>query len=269
MILLRQITDRLVLQPTRYPVYSFGKSPRQLPFRKGALEIWTRRWGCETSDEAAVFVLKFTGTGGRAERATIAPLDYWDDVRAEFWAVNPPGYGGSSGRASLKYLAEAGAAAYDELRRIAGDRPIIVSGNSLGTVTALHLAATRDVAGLILRNPPPLRQMILGRHGWWNLWLGAALIAAHVPDSLCSVRNAGRCTAPAIFVTSARDRVVPPFYQLRILRAYAGKKRVLVLDDADHDTRLTPVEQQRFEQLVGWLRARTGLSVPAVRELCV
>jgi len=29
-------------------------------------------------------------------------------------------------------------------------------------------------ADLILTNPPPLRQLIMGHYGWWNLWLAAA-----------------------------------------------------------------------------------------------
>ena len=256
-MLARLIADRLVLQPTTHPVFSFGKSRRFVQFGQRELEIWTQRVGAVESEDVDVFVLKFSGTAGRAERASSHPLDHWTGLRAELWSVNPPGYGGSSGRASVRYLAEAGKAAYDAISEIAEGRPIIVTGNSLGSATALHVGASRDVAGLILRNPPPLRQMIVGLHGWWNLWLGAAIIAREVPHSLCSIHNARRCQAPAVFVMSEKDRTVPPYYQLKVLRAYGGKKRVLVLDGADHGTTaMCPDAQRRYDRLLDWLRDR-------------
>jgi hypothetical protein len=39
------------------------------------------------------------------------------------------------------------------------------------------VAANRPCAGLVLTNPPPLRNMILQRFGWWNLWLLATPVA--------------------------------------------------------------------------------------------
>lgn len=49
--------------------------------------------------EAELFVLKFNGNGGRAERASIHPLDFWSDRPGEVWSHNPPGYGASGGKA--------------------------------------------------------------------------------------------------------------------------------------------------------------------------
>jgi len=43
-------------------------------------------------------------------------------------------------------------------------------------VAALSVAARRPVAGLVLQNPPPLRQLIMGHYGWWNLWLVAGAV---------------------------------------------------------------------------------------------
>lgn len=256
--MLTQIADRLIFRPTRHPVSSLGKDRRLVRAGGGYVEAWTQRVGGFDSDEMDVFVLKFSGQGGRAERSSCEPLDNWPDLRGEIWSVNPPGYGGSSGRASLRSLAEAGAAAYHDIRAIAGERPLIVMGNSLGAVIALYLAANFSVQGLVLRNPPPLRQLIVGKHGWWNLWVGAMLVSTQVPDYLCSISNAARCDEiPAVFVGSARDRIVPPSYQAKIVRVYAGPKRMMRLRHATHSTAMNSAEQDRYRSELDWLRERS------------
>ena len=129
----------------------------------------------------------------------------------------------------------------------------MVVGNSLGGLSALYLAAVRPVDALVVRNPPPLRELILGRHGWWTLGLGARLIARQVPEELCPVANARRATAPLVFVTSAKDRLVPPRYQQPLFDAYAGEKQRLTLDEADHATPMTEEEIGRYRKLLEWL----------------
>src|SRR5213076_1731280 len=108
----------------------------------------------------------------------------------EVWGVNYPGFGGSSGPARLARIGPASLAAYDELRKVAGTRPIFVFGASLGSTADLHIAAQRPVAGLILHNPPAIRQMILRQFGWWNLWLLAGPLALQIPRELDSIANA-------------------------------------------------------------------------------
>ena len=254
--MITQIADRLILQPTRNPVSALGKERRLIRCREGFIEVWTQRIGATTNDDADVFVLKFSGTSGRAERSNHQPLDSWPDMCGEVWSVNPPGYGGSSGRASLRTIAAAGKSAYDEITSVAQGRPLILMGTSLGTITALYLAANFPVAGIVLRNPPPLRQLIVGRHGWWNLWVGAMLlVSTQVPDYLCSIRNASQCKdVPAVFVGSARDQIVPPNYQARIVKAYVGPKRIMRLRKANHSTPMNAVEQIRYRQELQWLR---------------
>jgi pimeloyl-ACP methyl ester carboxylesterase len=103
----------------------------------------------------------------------------------------------------------------------------VVYGNSIGTTVALHVAASRPVAGTVLQNPPPLRRMILERHGWWNLWLIALPVALSVPGDLDSVASAESVRAPGVFVTSQDDDTIPPSYQDHVFEAYAGPKQRL------------------------------------------
>ena len=259
--MITQIADRLILQPTRNPLSSMGKDRRVIHYKNGFIEAWTQKVGI-TANDPDVFVLKFAGTDERAERTNYQPLDSWPDLSGEVWSVNPPGYGGSSGRATLRTFAAAADAAYEDIARQADGRPLILVGTSLGCISARYLAARVPISGMVLRNPPPLRQLIVGEHGWWNLWVGAMLVSTQVPDSLCSIRNASRCQGiPAVFVGSARDRIVPPNYQARIVKAYSGPKRIMRLRKANHSTPMNAIEQIRFRNEMEWLRMRALQSV--------
>ena len=127
-------------------------------------------------------------------------------------------------------------AAYDALKKHAGERPIFVSGNSIGTTASLYLAAHRPVAAMVLRNPPPLRQLVLGNYGWWNLWLAAGPFALQTPHELDSLENASKVKAPAVFILSDGDTIVPPRFQKRVVDAYGGEKRLVHLHNANHNT---------------------------------
>lgn len=269
---LQRLVNKLVLKPTTHSVEAEGAVRRLVPFESGHIEVWMQRAGMpagangslsEAADDVQLFLLKFVGNAGRAERAGSQPADYWG-LPAEVWAVNLPGYGGSTGPAGVRRIAPAARAVYGELQRMAAGRPIVVAGNSLGTTAALHLAATHSVAGLILRNPVPLRQLIVGRHGWWNLWLPAMLLASQVPAELGCARNAARTRAPAIFVLSSADRLVPPRYQRRIIDAYAGDKCLLVLEGAEHHTPMTEAQEREYARHLDWLLPRAVASGKSV-----
>ena len=250
------LADRLVLMPTRHQVDAGGKQRRMIPFGNGHLEAWTLRSGNVSATEIAdLFILKFNGNASRAELASEHPADVWADLNCEVWAVNTPGYGGSSGTARLKLLARAADTAYDAIAREAAGRPILVSGNSLGTTMALYLAARHPIAGLLLRNPVPLRMLIYERYGWWNLYLGSGLIAWQVPADLDAVANAQKCRAPALFVQSGADTLVPPAFQRRVIEAYGADSQTFVVEGAEHHTPILGNQLSAYSEALGWLRA--------------
>jgi pimeloyl-ACP methyl ester carboxylesterase len=225
---------------------------RTVDFEGGELEIWTVRGGPAGEGAPDFFVLSFIGNGDRAEEWAPLESDTWRDRSAEIWIVNYPGYGRSTGPAALERIAPSALAAYDELRNVAADRPILVSGNSLGCAVALHVAASRPVAGAILRNPPPLRSLILGRYGWWNLWIGAGIVACQVPSELDSIANARKVSAPALFISAGDDDVVPSSYQQEVFDAYAGDKQI-VLFGGDHDSYVGPGRNAILKGALEWL----------------
>ena len=97
MSVLKRLADKIILQPTNHFLPARGKTRRMVGVGNDEVEVWVQRTqGGELhdGDRADLFVLKFPGTGGRAERASEHPADCWPSLAAEVWAVNPPGYGG-------------------------------------------------------------------------------------------------------------------------------------------------------------------------------
>jgi hypothetical protein len=223
--------DKLLLHPSTNAVDARGATRIDIPRPGGGIiEAWDARSAGAQSAAPQAVVLEFTGNGTRAEQVAIYVASRWGDHAVESWTVNFPGYGQSTGPAQLDRIPPMALEAFDAISKLAAGRPIIVCGNSLGTTAALYVAANRNVAGLVLQNPPPLRQLLLGHYGWWNLWLVAGPVALEIPSGLDSIANAGRCHEPAVIFTSQRDDYVPPAYHRKVIDAYAGPKRVVLLD---------------------------------------
>ena len=201
----------------------------------GALEIWKERSPGAIANEPKAFVLAFVGNASRAEWDAGEVAGQWGDQPVEIWAVNYPGYGGSAGSASLASIAPAALAAFDAMKQQAGNRPTFIAARSIGTTAALYVAAHRNIDGVILHSPPPLRSLIMGEFGWWNLWLAAIPVSLGVPADLDSIENAKHVTAPGVFIITEADRLVPPPYQQKIVDAYGGPKQIVALPGTDHN----------------------------------
>jgi pimeloyl-ACP methyl ester carboxylesterase len=244
--------NSFILFPSRAHIDCSGAQRQPIDFDGGKLEILTSRSPAATNKEPEAYILRFCGNAERAEW-NACRFTGWSDKPVEMWSVNHPGFGGSSGTARLDRLAPAALAAYDAMAREAQGKPIFISATSLGTTMALHLAKERPVAGMILRTPPPLRQLILERHGWWNLWLLAAPVAMGVPGDIDSITNAKKVGVPTVFVLLDNDSVVPMKYQQKVVDAYAGPKHVIISRGGDHNSILTPTAMTELSQKLDWL----------------
>jgi pimeloyl-ACP methyl ester carboxylesterase len=250
-ILFGHLPDHLILFPTTRSIEAHGAVRRMVPFQNGQLELWTAKSEVARRNRAVdVHILRFYGNADRAERWAAAEAEIWNNRAVEIWGMNYPGFGGSTGPAQLARIGPAALTAFDALQSEAKDRPIVIFGASLGTTAALHIAANRPVAGLILHNPPALRQMILRQFGWWNLWLLAGPVALQVPRDLDSIANAKASQAPAIFLLAERDEVVAPRFHRLVVDAYAGEKRVISMRGAYHNS---PIEGAGLADLHGAL----------------
>lgn len=252
-------TDRLILFPSTDPIEISGTERLEVPVAGGSpVGIWVARSrGVKSVGEPKAYVLEFVGNASRAEWMSGIVAQEWGDKPVEVWALNYPGYGGSPGPARLKSIPPAALAAYDAMARRAQGKPTFLRAESLGTAAALYVAANRPaVSGLVLYNPPPLRRLILGRFGWWNLWLAAGPVALSIPSELDSLRNAPKVRAPAAFVLAGRDTVVPPTYQQEVVDAYAGERRLIHAPEGGHNDELTGRAAEELQVAQEWLWAR-------------
>ena len=128
--MLSRLADRFVLRPSQNRIPADHKLRRTLDAAGQAVEVWIERTDGrappmilpsvngrpqrvpfrddhgvgqspvpdERLPEPELFILKFNGSGGRAERTSMHPLDYWSDVPGEIWSPNPPGSWRSSAR---------------------------------------------------------------------------------------------------------------------------------------------------------------------------
>jgi len=275
-----RLPDHLILFPTRAPIDAGGAVRKMIPFENGELEIWTaqsRR--ARQQGRADVFILRFYGNADRADRWPAMEAEMWKDRAVEIWGMNYPGFGGSTGPARLARIGPAALAAFDELRRHVANKsavesavpsgptpssalrtahataPIVLFGTSIGATAALHVAASRPagIAGLILHNPPPLREVILRQFGWWNLWLLAGPVALQIPRNLDCTENARATRTPAIFLLAERDEIVAPRFHRLVVQAYAGEKRIIELRGAYHNDPIEGAALADLNDAFGWV----------------
>ena len=257
------LADHLILFPTRAQIDPGGAVRRTVPFENGELEIWTAQSRpARQQGRANVFILRFYGNADRADRWAALEAEMWNDRAVEIWGMNYPGFGGSTGPARLAQIGPAALAAFDALTREAADRPIVAYGASIGATAALHVAAQRPIAGLVLHNPVPLREIILRQFGWWNLWLLAGPVALQMPRDLDSIANARASRTPAIFLLAEKDEIVAPRFHRLVVQAYAGEKRVIELRGACHNDPIEGTALSDLNDALGWALTTSSSRAP-------
>lgn len=259
---LSKIADRLILCPSTDPIDP-GENRREIVFKSEDVEIeaWVSRHGDFDSASASkrLVVLKIPGTGGRGERASVHPAELMVGPgkafsASEVWTLNHRGYGGSTGPATLSNFVSTVESYWEFIESKFPTETKLATGNSLGCISALYLSRHKSIDAILLRNPPPIQQMISTRprYNWWSFGL-AKLIGKQVPDLLDSINNAYMAKCPALFVTSEKDRVVPPKYQQQIMDFYLGETRQFIIEGADHHHQIPEHQEAEYFSAIEWL----------------
>src|SRR4051812_32567792 len=159
--------DQLLLYPSTRPTSMTSAQRREIDDRGRIVEAFVAESpGAKSRGAPEAYALEFTGNATRAEYVVDYIAKRWGDRPIEVWVMNYPGFGGSTGPATLRAIPSAALATYDALAKQAGDKPVLVAGSSLGTAAALYVAANRPVPAVVLQNPPPLQRMIMQKYGW-------------------------------------------------------------------------------------------------------
>jgi uncharacterized protein len=205
------------------------------------------------------------------------PLDLLPHAGGQVWTLNPPGYGNSEGIASLSTLVDVAAefVAFAMARRSSPRTRVLMCGNSLGSATVLGVAARicqresdcqvepmhdRPAIGLLLRNVPPITEVVQRVAARYPLGHLMNRVAATTPGEMDAIQSASQVTFPAVFLRSERDTLVPPELQQRVLESYAGVKQNVILSGLGHDSPLTPTHLDEIATALRWL-AETMVNV--------
>jgi pimeloyl-ACP methyl ester carboxylesterase len=259
----RYLLDRMVLQPTRHEIDFAPKRREVLNIEGEPLECFVQQ-NYLSDEPPELLALKFPGTAGRAERSTEFPMSQFPNLRCVTWTWNPPGYGGSAGRASLSRIANASIEFWRQVvQREAGPNTCVwLCGNSLGCVSAMNVAAALPKnslrTGMLLRNPPPLTEVvkrIADRYPLGNL-MGP--VADSLMDSMNVLRTASEITLPAVFLQSELDELVPVGMQDEVIKEYAGPHRVVLMEGLSHGGLATDFHTEAIEASMEWLWEQTS-----------
>jgi abhydrolase domain-containing protein 17 len=139
-------------------------------------------------------------------------------------AYDYQGYGTSQGKPSEKKLYEDEMAAYEFLTANLKVPPehIIVLGRSVGSGPAVHLAARRPVAGLVLESP----------------FLSAFRVITRVPvgfDKFPNYKEIGRVRCPVLIMHGTRDEVIPIWHGRKLHELANEPRRFVAIEGAGHN----------------------------------
>lgn len=171
--------------------------------------------------------------GGNAEEVS------WmlDVVRAEtsgvsWLLVDYRGYGQSEGAPSEKALVADALALYDHAAKLPGVDPrrIYAFGRSLGGGPAVALAAQRPLAGIVLVTPFDSLAAVAKRYYWY---LPVDWMLKHRFDSMALAPG---LQTPLLCLIAPRDEVIPAEHAERLVAAWGGPKKKVLLEDASHNT---------------------------------
>ncbi len=209
--------------------------------------------GCRlflASAPAAPLLLYFHGNG-----ETVS--DY-DEIGAEYsrrgihlLLTTYRGYGWSDGRPAASLMMADAERLYRAARELMVTRGLTgglwLMGRSLGSASAIELAAAHDgdLAGLIIESgfadTLPLARTLGLR------WAEERMTEA---DGFCNAEKMGRVTRPTLILHGAGDTLIPPWQAEKLAeRSAAGRKRLVLLDGAGHNTMLLVGGAAYFETI--------------------
>jgi hypothetical protein len=170
--------------------------------------------------------------GGNAEDVSLNLEDLGRFATRSFLVMNYRGYGGSSGRPSERALFADALFVFDHVLKAESIDPaeVVLMGRSLGSGVAVHVAARRQVGGVILVTPFDSLVHVARLH---YPFVPVGLLLKHRFDS---ASLAAGISTPALFLTATHDRVVPVRLARRLQERWGGPVTAVNVDGTDHNT---------------------------------
>lgn len=234
----RVIQERELFVPRRIAVLSdrITRQNLEIPVEGGQLRGWMLR-----HPEARANVLYFTGNAEPVVRASQRLHGLVELLQANVLCVDYRGNGGSDGTPSLAALQQDALRIFDATAPLRGTLPTVAFSYSIGTWSAVHLAAHRPVAGVVLAAPfsafddmvPAARQLVP--------WFARPFVRLKAEDCMLQVtqplQEMPRVKAPLLLLHGEADTLMRPVCSAH-MHAAAGsaqKQRVMVPRAGHHD----------------------------------
>jgi uncharacterized protein len=221
-----------------YPAPSIRVPPAPAPLEEVGLDLatgerlvaWAHADAKLPADRPAVAF--FHGNGENLETMRMAGL--FDDLarlRIAWIAVDYPGYGRSTGRASEEGLMAGADAAVGWLRERHPGRPLVLCGWSLGAATAIGTAARHPehVRGLIALSPWTSLADVARVH------FPGFLVQSMVREKYDSRDAAKKVRVPALVIHGDQDNLIPAAQGKEVAGALAGPARWVSVPWAGHN----------------------------------
>ncbi len=203
-----------------------------------------------SNNSSDTLMLFFHGNGEIA--ADYAPLAHlYTECGGWFWVVDYRGYGKSSGFPSFSQMLADAETLLDDVAAVesaAGRRfsKIIVMGRSLGSASAIHLAATRPdrLHGLVLDSPFANGPALIRRLGGPEVDLR---LTPGVADNQERMRS---CNLPTLIIHGTEDWIIPMNDAEALYRACpGGQKHLVKIPGAGHNDLLLRGAEDYFSEL--------------------
>lgn len=155
------------------------------------------------------------------------------------------GYGGNPGKPTQEGLIADSAAAVSWLEQKAGERPVVLYGESLGAAVAIQLAVAGQGDAVVIECPFDRLASAAARR---YPWLPVRNMLRDPWDSLAVI---GRLRQPLLWLHGSEDRITPLDLGEKLYAAAPGPKQRMVIEGAGHCDFLDRPEVMR--RLLGFL----------------
>ncbi len=161
-------------------------------------------------------------------------------LRANVICVDYRGNGGSDGTPGLSFLQADALRIYDATVAQRGDLPTVAFSYSIGTWSAVHLAAHRPVAGLVLAAPFSAYEDMIPAAKQLVPWFARPFVRLKVSEEMARLtqplQEMPRVKAPLLLLQGDADTLMRPICSQHMHDAAGSvRKRLVTVPGAGHN----------------------------------
>ncbi len=219
------LQKRLIFYPvhTRHPLHPAGTTGFLLE-RTGAV---LRGWLLNAQFASSRMIIYY---GGNSEDIYLSREQFSSFVDTAILLVNYRGYGTSTGTPGEKEFYGDALAVFDEVSARYAPTVLFLMGRSLGSAVASYVAGQRKISAIILVTPFDSLETLAKK--LYPL-LPVSLVLRH---TFRTAQHLKGVNTPALILYAGRDRIVPALATERLVMHMHMKKKVVCIEEAEHNS---------------------------------